>query len=97
MIDKKMIKGFAILASLMLLANVFLPTGIAFAEEDATLAPVAQVENKLTEAVESSASSSEDLDTKASSEAASVAEENQKTEAIRSTEESKTTEEVLEE
>ena len=42
-------KMLAVLASLMLLANVFLPTGVVFAEESAPVVPVAQVESQGTE------------------------------------------------
>jgi hypothetical protein len=41
-------KMLAVLASLMLLANVFLPTGVAFAEEGASIVPE-QVKTQETE------------------------------------------------
>ena len=41
-------KMLAVLASLMLLANVFLPTGVAFAEEGAPIVPE-QVKSQETE------------------------------------------------
>ena len=43
-------KMLAVLASLMLLANVFLPTGVAFAEEGAPIVPE-QVKSQETEKV----------------------------------------------
>ena len=42
-------KRLATLASAMLLANVFLPTGVVFAEESTPVVPVAQVESQGTE------------------------------------------------
>jgi|UPI00034DBE55 hypothetical protein len=47
--DKTMRKRLATLASAVLLANVFLPTGVVFAEESAPVVPVAQVESQGTE------------------------------------------------
>ena len=47
--DKTMRKRLATLASAVLLANVFLPTGVVFAEESTPVVPVAQVESQGTE------------------------------------------------
>ena len=47
--DKTMRKRLSVLASAVLLANVFLPTGVVFAEESTPVVPVAQVESQGTE------------------------------------------------
>ena len=58
MIDKKMVKGLAIMSLVMLQANIFVPTGISLAEEGESVASTVQGESL---AIESS-SVQEDLD-----------------------------------
>ena len=57
MIDKKMVKGLAIMSLVMLQANIFVPTGISLAEEGESVASTVQGESL---AIESS-SVQEDL------------------------------------
>ncbi|RKW22720.1 hypothetical protein D8B45_04440, partial [Candidatus Gracilibacteria bacterium] len=57
MIDKKMVKGLAVMSLVMLQANIFVPTGISLAEEGESVASTVQGESL---AIESS-SLQEDL------------------------------------
>ena len=45
MIDKKMVKGLAVMSLVMLQANIFVPTGISLAEEGESVASTVQGES----------------------------------------------------
>ena len=78
-------KRLATLASAVLLANVFLPTGVVFAEESIPVAPVAQVESQGTENAPVLAAVNQDSEGSQEINSVETAEQENATEALVST------------
>lgn len=88
-------KRLATLASAVLLANVFLPTGVVFAEESAPVVPVAQVESQGTENAPVLAAVNHDSEGSQEVNSAETAEQENATESlVATTEETQATQSV---